>query len=494
MELHGRKVTIMGLGRFGGGLGATLFALDQGARVTVTDLKPARELTGSVAALAGRPGVALHLGGHVEDDFREADVLVVSPAVPKDSPYLAMARQAGAQVTSEMNLFLERCPAPVVAVTGSAGKSTTATLLARALGTQHRVHFGGNIGRSLLAELPTIASGDRVCLELSSFQLEDAVALKWSPRIAVVTNLSPNHIDHHGSMEAYVAAKQNLLRYQTSRDVAVLPAPPGDGDEDDFGVSAWDALTPAEVYRFSTSRRLETGAYLAGPLCVVDVGGTREEVPLADALTLAGRHNAANFLAAALAARLDGVPLEETARATRDVAGLPHRLQPVAEVGGVCYVNDSKATTPAAARAALSAFDRPVVAIAGGYDKRIDLAPLADMLSDRARTVLLIGETASALKHLLAARGHPDVETPTTLDQAVARAARKAEPGDVVLLSPGHASWDQFASYEERGKRFEKLVHRLEAAGPASPAPDEAGPVGCARCARGQRAERRNVR
>jgi len=487
MELRGRKVTIMGLGRFGGGLGAALFALDQGARVTVTDLKPADQLAESVAALRGRP-VVLHLGGHADEDFRGADVLVASPAVPKSSPYLAVARQAGARVTSEMNLFLQRCVAPVVAVTGSAGKSTTAALLARSLGARHRVHFGGNIGRSLLADLPDIRPDDRVCLELSSYQLEDAAALGWSPKTAVVTNLSPNHLDHHGSMAAYAAAKQAILRYQRRGDMAVLPAPPAGGDADDYGVSGWDALTPAAVYRFSTSRRLAEGAYLDGPRCVVDTGGTREEVALADALSLPGRHNAANFLAAALAARLDGVPLEETARATRDFAGLPHRMTPAGEAGGVRYVNDSKATTPASARVALEAFDGPVVAIAGGYDKKIDLAPLADALAERARAVLLVGETARLLEELLTARGYAGAEIAGTLDRAVARAAQLAEPGETVLLSPGHASWDQFASYEERGERFEALVRRL-----AAPGHDEAQAAGCGCAARARRPGQRDA-
>lgn len=447
----------MGLGRFGGGLGAALFALRQGARVTVTDLKPAEDLAEGVAALEGS-GAVLHLGGHREEDFRETDLVVVNPAVKRDSPMLEAARRAGVPLASEMNLFLERCPAPVVAVTGSAGKSTTASLAALALGARHRVHFGGNIGRSLLDALPDIHPDDRVCLEMSSFQLEDTAALGWRPHIAVVTNLSPNHIDHHGSMEAYAAAKQNILRYQTADDAAVLPVAPGDDEPGDYGVSTWDALTAAAVHRFSASRRLERGAWLDGDRCVIDLGGGREEVALSEALQLPGRHNAANFLAAALAARLDGVPLEATAGATRQFHGLPHRLSLAAESGGVRYYDDSKATTPASAAVALGSFDRPVIAIAGGYDKKIDLAPLADALARGAKRVFLIGQTGPALGKLLSARGYGAAETVGTLEAAMERAGEAAEPGDVVLLSPGHASWDQFASYEERGRRFTELA------------------------------------
>jgi UDP-N-acetylmuramoylalanine--D-glutamate ligase len=445
----------MGLGRFGGGLGAALFLASQGARVTVTDLKTPEQLHDSVAALADLP-VELHLGGHLDADFRNADLIVVSPAVPKSAPMLAVARTAGVPLTSEMNLFLERCPARIVAVTGSAGKSTTSTLLSLALTSTYRTHFGGNIGRSLLASLPEIQPGDRVCLEISSFQLEDAAALSWSPHLAVVTNLSPNHLDHHGTMEAYAAAKQNILRWQTAKDFAILPA-------DDPVVSTWGHLGRGQVYFFSTRHPVAGGAWLEGDTVVLRRDGAVERCLLKEALTLPGEHNVGNFLAAALAAWLDGVPLEATARATRDFRGLPHRLCLVAEVGGVGYYNDSKATTPAAAAVALDSFPAGrIIAMAGGYDKKIDLAPLADALARQARVVLLIGATAPLLADLLAARRHPQVESVGTLDRAVERAHELARPGDVVLMSPGHASWDQYENYEERGRQFEECVRRFK--------------------------------
>jgi UDP-N-acetylmuramoylalanine--D-glutamate ligase len=457
MELRGRNVTIMGLGRFGGGLGAARFALREGAaRVTVTDLKTAEDLAESVAALADAP-VVLHLGEHRDEDFREADVVVASPAVKRDSPYLTMAREGGAKLSSEMNLFLERCPAAVIGVTGSAGKSTTATLLSRALAARHTTHLGGNIGGSLLGELPNIATTDRVCLEMSSFQLAVAEPLEWSPHIAVVTNLSPNHLDWHGSMDAYRAAKQNILRWQRSDDVAVLNA-------DDPDISTWATLTRGRVATWSVTGTLDEGAFLDGDRAVIVLKGRREETPLAEALSLPGTHNVANFLAAALAARLDGVPLKETARATRDFAGLPHRLTPVAEIDGVRYYDDSKATTPAATAVALKAFDQRVVAIAGGYDKKIDLAPLARALAENARAVMLIGETADRLHALLIERDYDGAEIAGTLDRAMERIGAIVRPGDVVLLSTGHASWDQFADYGERGDRFAELARSSAAA------------------------------
>ena len=466
IDFCGRKITVMGLGRFGGGLGATMFLLRHGARVTVTDLKGADQLADSLSRLEGRP-VTLHLGGHREEDFRHADLVVVNPAVPKSAPMLEVARASGVPLTSEMNLFLGRCPAPVAAVTGSVGKSTTATLLARALRTRYRTHFGGNIGRSLLDQLdaePAIASDDRVCLELSSFQLEDTAALEWGPHVAVVTNLSPNHLDHHGTMDAYAAAKQNILRFQAADDWAILPAEDPQASKWNRQVATWDRLTRGRAVRFSTERQLDQGAYLDGSVCVIDLDGQREEIPLAEALRLPGRHNAANFLAAALAARVEGVPLAETARATRDLAGLPHRMTLVAEVAGVRYYDDSKATTPAAAEVALASLTEPIIAIVGGYDKKIDLRPLADALAKRAKAVLLIGETAECLAELLAMWNYGQSEIVETLDRAVDRAAELAAPGEVVLLSPGHASWDQFAGYAERGDQFAEQVRRLSGA------------------------------
>ena len=466
IDFRGRKITVMGLGRFGGGLGATLFLLRCGARVTVTDLKGADQLTDSLGRLEGRP-VTLHLGGHREEDFRHADLVVVNPAVAKSAPMLEVARASGVPLTSEMNLFLGRCPAPVAAVTGSAGKSTTATLLARALETRYRTHFGGNIGRSLLDQLdaePAIQSDDRVCLELSSFQLEDAAALQWRPHVAVVTNLSPNHLDHHGTMEAYAAAKQNILRFQTADDWAVLPAEDPQASKWNRQVATWDRLTRGRAVRFSTERQLDEGAYLDGSVCVIDLDGRREKIPLAEAIRLPGRHNAANFLAAALAARAEGVPLAETARATRDFAGLPHRMTLIGQFAGVRYYDDSKATTPAAAEVALASLAEPVIAIVGGYDKKLDLRPLADALAKGAKAVLLIGETAEQLAELLAERKHGHSEIVETLDRAVNRAAELAGPGEVVLLSPGHASWDQFANYAERGDQFAEQVRRLSSA------------------------------
>lgn len=448
----------MGLGRFGGGAGAARYLVNCGARVTVTDLQDPQQLAESIKSLDGLP-IVWQLGGHREADFRQADLIVVNPAVPPSAPMLQVARQAGVPLTSELNLFIESCPAPIIAVTGTAGKSTTSTLLNLALERRHRTFFGGNIGRSLLADLPQIGPDDRVLLEISSFQLEDAARLGWSPSIAVLTNLSPNHLDHHGTMADYIAAKQNILRRQKAEDFAVLPA-------HDDEIKSWAALTAARILWYDVRQRMPAddelaadGAWRQGDRIFIRFDGQTESVTLAEALTLPGEHNVANFMAAAMAARAAGVPLTETARATVDFQGLPHRLQLVAESGGVRFYNDSKATTPSAANVALESFPRErLIAIVGGYDKQIDLAPLVDCLTRQARTVLLIGATAGQLSDMLAAAGHQHVEVCETLERAVERGRQLAGEGDVILLSPAHASWDQFENYQERGDAFRRFA------------------------------------
>ncbi len=451
-RFRGRAVTVMGLGRFGGGVGAARYLARFGARVTVTDLKGPESLGPSVAALEGLP-VALHLGGHREADFTGADAVVVSPAVPKSSPYLALAREAGAEITSEMNLFLEACPAPVVGVTGSSGKSTTTALLGAMLARARPTRVGGNIGVSLLEDLPAIGPEEVVVLELSSFQLEDLARLGRSPRVAVVTNISPNHLDRHGTMEAYIDAKKNILRFQGRDDVAVLAA-------DDPVVRTWAAEAPGRVLFFSLDGPVTEGAWAEGGEVVFRLEGREERADLGSVLRLRGRHNLANALAAAVAARVMGAGLDDVLAAAASFEPLPHRLEPVAEVDGVLYVNDSKATTPRAAVVAMEAFEAPVVLIAGGYDKHLDPSPMVEAARRRARAVVLLGTTAPALAEALGPDG-PTVVRVEDLPEAVRQAARLAQRGDVVLLAPGHASWDMFENYEQRGEVFRREVQRL---------------------------------
>lgn len=455
---RGRAVTVMGLGLFGGGVGAARFFAQRGARVTVTDLKSAEVLAPSVRALDGLP-VTFHLAGHDPADFTEADVVVVSPAVPKDSPYLAMAREAGATLTAEMTLFVEACPAPIVGITGSAGKSTTTTLAGAMLARRGPTRVGGNIGKSLLGDLDAIGPDETVVLEMSSFQLDDLASLARSPHVAVVTNLTKNHLDRHVTMAAYIDAKKTILRFQKADDVAVLNA-------DDPEVRTWADVGAGRVLWTSLAGPVAEGVFADGPDAVFRLDGRERRVGLAGRLHLAGRHNLANVLSASAAAAALGVDPEAIGEAAAEVRPLPHRLQPVGTVGGVRFIDDSKATTPQATVVAMEAVAAPIVLIAGGYDKHLDPDSMVEAIRERARAVVLIGITAPALAEAIGADG-PAVARAEDLPAAVAKAAALAEPGNVVLLAPGHASWDMFENYEQRGEVFRRAVEDLGAKGSA---------------------------
>ncbi len=382
----------MGLGRFGGGVGVTRWLADQGAAVTVTDLAPESELTASIVAV-DRPGVRYALGGHDPALLDGCDLLVVSPAVPKDrSEFFQAAVARGIPWTSEMNLFVERCAAPLIAVTGSAGKSTTTAMLfailteacsSSSFRTPHsafrisrdapapRAFLGGNIGRSLLDVLPDIRPHDFVVLELSSFQLEDLAALRRSPHVALVTNLAPNHLDRHGSFAAYADAKRNIVRWQTAGDVALIPS-------DDLHIREWFADHPGRVACWDTDPAARDAV---DPACV--------HVP--------GAHNLLNARAAACAALALGADPAAVRRGLASFRGLPHRLEFVRDFRGVRYYNDSKATTPDATIMAVRAFDEPPVVLVGGYDKGTPFDALGRELAGRARAVICFGQTRNAI-------------------------------------------------------------------------------------------------
>ncbi|MEX0885006.1 MAG: UDP-N-acetylmuramoyl-L-alanine--D-glutamate ligase [Phycisphaeraceae bacterium] len=463
MDLTGRRVLVMGLGRFGGGVGVTRYLAQRGAQVCVTDRLYAEALRESLLQIRDLPGVTYRLGGHDDADFTGAELVVANPAVPPGNAHLQAARDAGVPITSEIRLLVDRLPGRgrVVGVTGSAGKSTVTAMIGHILdrcfgrdaaagieSRTPRVWVGGNIGGSLLARVDEIAPDDVVVLELSSFMLHALAADGWSPHVAVVTNIAPNHLDWHGSFDAYVAAKQVILDHQGEADVAILGA----------GV---DALL-----------RPRAGQVVSGAA----VG----EHSLAPALP--GAHNVANAMAAIQAAAALGVARSDAAAALADFTGLPHRLQLVAEHAGVRYYNDSKATTPEAARLAMASFPAGRVhAILGGADKGSDLAEMARFARGHCAAVYTIGAMGDAIADA-ATRGsatddwasvHGSSRAATCggvtwageeggaaivrcgeLDVAVREAVRRIRRGDVVLLSPGCASLDQFASYEQRGARF----------------------------------------
>jgi UDP-N-acetylmuramoylalanine--D-glutamate ligase len=458
----GKAVTVAGLGTFGGQVAAAKFFAGLGARVTVTDKKTAEALKGSLEELAGL-GVRTVLGGHDEADFAKADLVVASPAIPENSAYLAAAEQAGVPITHEMDVFFQLCKAPIWAVTGSNGKSTTAGLLALILkrhyaGEKKReVWFGGNIGRSLLLEAERIKAGDLVALELSSFQLEDLGAIGMSPHGAVVTNLTPNHLDRHITFENYARAKRNITLYQKEGDFLVLNA-------DDANLSGWEK-TRAKVLWFGAGAAAEReGVYFSGRTLVSVRGEKRETAEVPREWRLVGAHNIANLAAACAAAGEAGVGLAEAVTAAQDFEPLPHRLEYVATAGGVAFYNDSIATTPESVEAALESFTEPLVLIAGGSEKGVDLTRFAAKAARRVRALVVIGKTGEKIASAaLAANPRLKVLRPRDFRGAVREAYGAAEKGDVVLLSPACASFDMFNNFEERGDLFRRYARELAA-------------------------------
>lgn len=456
-----RHIVIMGLGRFGGGIGVARWYALQGERVTVTDQLPPEKLTESLAALTDLP-VKFELGGHPDKLLNDCDLLVVSPAVDKrQSAFFQSALARSVPWTTEINEFCRRCPAPIVGVTGSVGKSTTASMIFAALKAvrgEGRCHLGGNIGRSLLGQLPEIRSDHVVVLELSSFMLEDTPMIGFSPHIAVVTNLVNNHLDRHGTMEAYAAAKRNILKFQKADDIAIL-------NRNDPHVSTWNQHTRGKVIYFDHAEL---------------------------ALQAPGRHNQANAAAAlAVIKAFDGEErIADAIGALEVFRSLPHRMELVGQSTNylnetVDWLNDSKSTTPESTLTAVGAVPAGrTIIILGGADKKADMRLLAGDLVGRSWGIITIGATgpkiADSIRNAmkldsrgdsgLGYRTQPMLMELRTLEQAVEQAHRwtieKCLPNDksapvCVLLSPACASYDQFSNYEHRGSVFKELVGRL---------------------------------
>jgi len=457
-QLDGLRVTVMGLGLFGGGVGVSRFLVAKGARVTVTDLRSEKDLRESIEALRDLP-ITYHLGCHPDEDLTKADLVVVNPGVPRESPHLAKAIAAGVPLESEMNLFWKLCRAPVVGITGSNGKTTTTALVGEILkASRPGVWVGGNIGVSLLEDVDRIEPDHVVVLELSSFQLENLAFLERSPRVAVVTNLSVNHLDRHGTMEAYGEAKRNILRFQRPADTAVL-------NSDDPVVSAWASGHAGQGLFFSRKRAVEAGAFVnpSGEV-VMRFGGEETVIGPSSLLRLPGWFNLENLLAATCAAWACGARAEAVRRVMQEFPGVEHRLELVAEVGGVKFYNDSIATNPDSVIAALQVLQGPIVLLLGGSDKKIPFDAMVRETKGRVKKAVLLGATAPTIQALFDREpGLPPYERAGSFDEAVERAAAIAAPGDTVLLSPACASFDMFRNYAERGRRFKELVARLAA-------------------------------
>lgn len=447
----------MGLGLFGGGVGVAQFLAKQGALVTVTDLRNVSELSSAIKQLEGLP-VSYKLGGHREEDFINADMVIVNPAVPDNSKFIHIARNNHVPLHTEINIFFTLCPAPIIGITGSNGKSTTTSLIGKILQQTSRITWvGGNIGRSLLTNLEEIKPQEIVVLELSSFQLKELSSIKKSPHISIVTNISPNHLDRHTGMDDYIQAKKSIVTYQKPENYAIL-------NYDDPELRKWEKECKSHVLWYSTRQRVK-GAFIKDSSIVLFTNGQERGIVCISKIKIPGIHNLQNILAASCAAHLAGASEQHIERIITNFGGLEHRLEFVREVQGVRYYNDSKATTPESAIAAMRAFQEPVVLIAGGIDKGSNFEKFAETCRQQTKAVVLIGKTAPKIQELILQKmdgeKKPSIFTSNTFKEAFQQAHAIAKTGEIVLLSPACASYDMFLNYEERGKQFKNMVQAL---------------------------------
>lgn len=465
-SLAGCRVLVVGLGRFGGGVGVTRWLVEQRANVTVTDQADAVTLRESTESLAGLP-VTFRFGPHHPEDLRDIDLVVMNPAVDKRrSDFFAEIVRRGIAWTTEMNLFCERCPAAVVGVTGSFGKSTTCAMLAEVLTRaadvgfipHRKVYLGGNIGRSLLPELTNIRANDLVVLEMSNAQLEDLPRIEWTPAWSVITNLFPHHLDRHGTFEAYANAKLNILRERHSlhrddpRSAAGI-----DGSlsspEGPEAIIVGDLHPDAEPWVLAAiGKRIERLRRCT-------------EWPDTWPLKVPGTHNRRNAACVLTLCEAMSIPREFVQEVLDSFTGLPHRLQHVGAIGGVDYFNDSKSTSPAATIVALESFSQSVVVILGGQVKEVELGALVETVVRKCRAAICTGAAGPQFAAALRAAGSGTrlltVHEAATLEEAVRTARSNAQGGDAILFSPGAPSFDRYVNFEARGRHFIRIVDEL---------------------------------
>jgi len=447
MELNGKRVLVVGLGK--SGVASALFMKAHGARVTVSDTKSGDELRNEIPVLLDN-GITVETGGHGDRTFQGQDLIVVSPGVPVDAPPLVQARSLGESVIGEIELAAQFLPGPIVAITGSNGKTTTTTLTGEIMtASGFPALVGGNIGTPAISLAERAKPGTVIVLEISSFQLETIQSFR--PKVAVVLNVTPDHLDRHRTFEIYAAAKTRIFENQQSEDCAVLNA-------DDPTCVAMSKKTRAQVYWFNRHNEVERGAWVRDGNIVFRDGSGQREIMQVSEVPLKGAHNLENVLAAVCASVLMGCAAEKIRQAVHDFKAVEHRLEFVASIGGVDYYNDSKATNVDATIKALESFPANIHLILGGKDKGSDYTVLNDLLRQRVKRVYTIGAAAGKIESQI--KG-PEVVHAETLENAIRQAHASAQAGDVVLLAPACASFDQFKSYEHRGRVFKEAVQGM---------------------------------
>lgn len=440
---NGKRLVILGLARQG--IALAQFAAKHGAIVTVSDLRLASQLADAIEFLSDL-SIDYVLGSHPNSLLDEADLITISGSVPADSSFVKNALAKGVAISNDSQIFLQCCPASTIGITGSAGKSTTTSLLgAMCAETDIPTHVGGNLGNPLITSLSDINEGDYVVQELSSFQLE---IWQHSPPIAAILNITPNHLDRHQTMDVYINAKGNILRYQCENDVAILAS----------DLTDLFPLVNGRLRTFGLDP-LSDGAFVHDNAIILrDDNGDREVVSVDD-IQLLGQHNLLNVLAAVTIADTAGVPIEAMKKAICTFTGIDHRLQLVAKLNGVNYINDSIATAPERAIAAIHAFDDPLILLTGGQDKNLDWQPWANIVNQHVKIVILFGELSQMVQNIM--KTNPTsavIYQVSALSDAVQLAYTISQSGDVVLLSPGGTSYDQFDDFAQRGSFFTELI------------------------------------
>ena len=447
MNVKGKRVLVVGLGK--SGVASALYLESRGARVTVSDSKSEAQLNEEIPALLDR-GIVVETGKHGERTFRDQDLIVVSPGVPFDVAPLENARRLNIPVIGEIELAAQSVEGKFIAITGSNGKTTTTTLAGEIIASGGaKALVGGNIGTPAISFADQSSPETWVVLEISSFQLETIHT--FHPRIAVILNITPDHLDRHGSMENYTSAKARVFENQEPSDFAVL-------NLDNDVTSKMGSGLKSKVFWFSRTKEVERGAFVKGGSIFFKDSKTVEVMPVAE-ISLKGAHNLENVLAAVCIGMLAGVEADKIRRAVKEFKAVEHRLEFVSEIDGVQYFNDSKATNVDATIKALESFPKNIHLILGGKDKGSDYTVLKPLLQERVKQVYTIGAAAEKIEQHLG--NTVPVVSSATLENAVRKASQAATAGDIVLLAPACASFDQFQSYEHRGQAFKEFVQTL---------------------------------
>ena len=440
------KVLVIGAAR--SGMAGAEFLAKEGNQVVLTDMKQPAQTNG-----LEEQGVDFIWGEQPDVAAIQPDYIVMSPGVPLTIPPVRYAQENGIPVIGELELAYRNCKAEFAAITGTNGKTTTTTLIGELMKkTGRRVFVGGNIGVPVISYADQLQAEDIVVAEVSSFQLETVES--FCPHLALMINLTPDHLDRHGDMAGYLAAKARIFENQKESDYLVL-------NYDDVALRELQAQSKGKVIFFSQKHKLEEGVYLDGEQVMLTLNGETVAICRADEIAIKGKHNLENAMGAIAFAYLSGVSPADIREVLMEFQGVEHRLEPVRTLNDVLYINDSKGTNPDSTIKAIEAYDRPLVIILGGKNKGVPFAELAQLVKQRVKKAVLVGQAKAELKEALTEADYHEFVEADSFEAAVATAANLAEPGDIVLLSPACTSWDMFSSFEERGRLFKQLVNKL---------------------------------